>query len=105
MTLEELRKKVLYQNSIEVWIGISEEKNIDWVNTENYKNFIAFLLKNNLNMKQMSICFDESDTASYGGHSKKVFANNLAAINDVNSHCYSIKLNDNAIELIRKFNI
>ena len=103
MALEELRKKVLYQNSIEIWIGISEEKNIDWVDTENYKKFIAFLLKNNLNMKQMSICFDESDTASYGGHSKKVFANNLAAINDVNSHCYSIKLKDSAIELIRTF--
>ncbi len=105
MALEELRKKVLYQNSIEIWIGISEEKNIDWVDTKNYKKFIAFLLKNNLNMKQMSICFDESDKASYGGHSKKGFANNLAAINDVHSHCYSIKLNDSTIELIRKFNL
>ena len=57
MALDEIRKKVLYQNSIEVWIGISKEKNIDWVDTENYKKFIAFLLKNNLNMKQMSICF------------------------------------------------
>lgn len=105
MSLEELRKKVLYQNSIEVWIGISKEKNIDWVNTDNYKKFIAYLLKNNLNMKQMSICFDESDKASEGGHSKKVFANNLAAINDEYSACYSIKLNDSAIELIRKFNL
>jgi len=105
MALEELRKKVLYQNSIEIWIGVSKEKNIDWVDTENYKKFIAFLLKNNLNMKQMSICFDESDTASEGGHSKKVFANKLAAFNDENSSCYSIKLNDSAIELIRKFGL
>ena len=105
MALEELRKKVLYQNSIEIWIGISQEKNIDWVDTDNYKKFIAFLLKNELKMKQMSICFDESDTASYGGHSKKVFANKLAAINDETSFCYSIKLNDTAIELIRKFNL
>ena len=105
MSLDEIRKKVLYQNSIEVWIGISKEKNIDWVDTENYKKFIAFLLKNNLNMKQMSICFDESDKASEGGHSKKVFANKLAAINDENSSCYSIKLNDGAIELIRKLTL
>ncbi|QLH04803.1 hypothetical protein C5F49_05350 [Nitrosopumilus oxyclinae] len=105
MALEELRKKVLYQNSIEIWIGISEEKNIDWFDTDNYQKFITFLLKNNQNMKQMSICFDESDKASYGGHSKKVFANNLAAINNENSACYSIKLNDGAIELIRKFNL
>jgi hypothetical protein len=105
MALEELRKKVLYQNSIEIWIGASKEKNIDWFDTENYKKFIAFLLKNNLNMKQMSICFDESDTASEGGHSKKVFANKLAAFNDENSSCYSIKLNDGNIELIRKFDL
>ena len=105
MALEELRKKVLYQNSIEIWIGVSQEKNIDWFETENYKKFISFLLKNNLKMKQMTICFDESDTASYGGHSKKVFANKLAAINDENSLCYSIKLNDGAIELIRKFDL
>ena len=58
MALEELRKKALYQNSIEIWIGISEEKKIDWVNTDNYQKFIAFLLKNELNMKQMTICFD-----------------------------------------------
>ena len=105
MALEELRKKVLYQNSIEVWIGISKEKKINWVDTDNYQKFIAFLLKNNQKMKQMPICFDESDKASEGGHSKKVFANNLAAINNENSACYSIKLNDGAIELIRKFDL
>ena len=105
MALEELRKKVLYQNSIEIWIGASKEKNIDWFETENYKKFIAFLLKNNLNMKQMPICFDESDKASQDGHSKKVFANKLAAFNDENSSCYSIKLNDVNIELIRKFDL
>lgn len=105
MPLEELRKKVLYQNSIEVWIGASEEKNIDWFDTENYKKFISFLQKNKLNMKKIPICFDESDTASYGGHSKKVFANKLAEINDEQSACYTIKLNDATIELIRKFEL
>ena len=50
MILEELRKKALYQNSIEIWIGVSEEKKIDWVNTDNYQKFIAFLLKNELDM-------------------------------------------------------
>ena len=42
MALEELRKKVLYQNSIEIWIGVSQEKNIDWFETENYKNLLLF---------------------------------------------------------------
>jgi len=105
MTLEELRNKVLYQNSIEIWIGASKEKNIDWYDTEKYKKFIAFLRENNLNMKQMPICFDESDTAFDDGHSKKVFANKLAEFKDENSACYSIKLNDANIDLIRKFSL
>ena len=105
MSLEQLRKKVLYQNSIEIWIGASKEKNIDWYDTENYKKFIAFLRQNNLNMKQIPICFDESDIVIEDGHSKKVFANRLAEINDENSACYSIKLNDANIELIRKFQL
>ncbi len=105
MSLEQLRKKVIYQNSIEIWIGASAEKKIDWYDTENYKKFIAFLLQNNLNMKQMPICFDESDTASEGGHSKKRFANKLAEFNDENSACYSIKLTDANIEVIRKFSL
>lgn len=103
MAIEELRKKVLYQNSIEIWIGASKEKNIDWYDTANYKKFISFLRQNNLNMKKIPICFDESDSASEGGHSKKVFANKLSEINDEDSACYSIKLNDANIELIRKF--
>ena len=105
MALEELRKKVLYQNSIEIWIGVCKEKNIDWYNTDNYKKFITFLLNNNLDMKQISICFDESDREKSfdSGHSKKMFANKLAEINEKNSACYTIKLNDVNIELIRKF--
>ena len=105
MALEELRKKVLYQNSIEIWISANKEKNIDWYNTEHYKKFIAFLLTNNLNMKQIPICFDESDTAFEDSHSKRVFANKLAEFQDETSACYSIKLNDANIELIRKFNL
>ena len=47
LTLDVIRKKVLFHNSIDVWISACDENNIDWVNTENYKKFIAYLLKNN----------------------------------------------------------
>jgi len=105
MSLEDLLKKVLYNNSIEIWIKACQEKNINWYETENYKKFIAFLRKNNLNMKQRSICFDESDNISEAGGNKKRFANKLAEFKDENAACYIIKLNDHAIELIRKFSL
>lgn len=105
MSLEELRKKVIYQNSIEIWIGVCKEKNIAWHQIENYKKFISYLLKNNLKMTRISICFDESDNSFDGGKSKKGFANALAGSKDENSACYTIKLNDVNIELIRKFSL
>jgi len=105
MSLEDLLKKVLYNNSIEIWIKACQEKNIDWYETENYKKFIAFLRKNNLNMKQQSICFDESDSISEAGGNKKRFANKLAELKDENAACYTIKLNDPTMELIRKFSL
>ncbi len=105
MSLEQLRTKVIYQNSIEVWIGVSKEKNIEWYKTENYKKFIAFLLKNNLTIKKIPICFDESDNSFEGGKSKKGFANALAGLKDENSATYSIKLTDQNIESSRKFNL
>ena len=37
MTLEELRKKALYQNSMDTWIVSCEESNEDWSEAENYK--------------------------------------------------------------------
>ena len=45
MTLEDLRKKVLYQNTLDVWISICEEKKINWSEIEGYKKFIEFLQK------------------------------------------------------------
>jgi len=105
MSIEELRKKVIYQNSIEIWIGVCKEKNIVWNKTENYKKFIDYLLKSDLKMTRISICFDESDNSFEGGKSKKGFANALAGSKDENSACYTIKLNDPTIELIRKFSL
>jgi len=105
MPLEDLRKKVLYNNSIEIWIKTCEEKNIVWYETENYKKFIAFLQKNDLNMRRQSICFDESDNISEAGGNKKRFANKLAESKDETSACYIIKLNDPTIELIRNFSL
>jgi len=56
-------------------------------------------------MTRISICFDESDNSFEGGKSKKGFANALAGSKDENSACYTIKLNDPNIELIRKFSL
>ena len=57
MSLEQLRKKAIYQNTIDTWIAACEEKNIDWYETENYKKFIAFLTQKQLKNAKISIMY------------------------------------------------
>ena len=60
LALDIIRKKVFFHNSVDVWISACEEKNIDWNNTENYKKFIEYLLKNNLQLKAFNLCAHEA---------------------------------------------
>jgi hypothetical protein len=82
LALDIIRKKVLFHNSVDVWIFACEEKNIVWNNTENYKKFIEYLLKT----KFTELLAEEKNT-------------------NPNAATYTIKLNDKSIDLIRKFNL
>jgi len=89
MSLEQLRKKVIYQNTIDIWIAACEEKNIDWYETENYKKFIAFLNKNNLKMKKFPLCIKEAGSEFERGRDKTKFAETLSESEDPNG-AYSV---------------
>jgi hypothetical protein len=105
MALEELRKKAIYQNTIDTWIAACEEKNIDWYETENYKKFIAYLFKHNLNLKKFPLCVKETGGMYERGKDKTKFAEKLAESNDPNSGAYTIKLNESALDIVRKFEL
>lgn len=101
MSLDDLRQKVIFHNSVDVWIAVCAEKNKDWTDIYEYKKFISFLLENQLNMKTFGLCAHEAgdDEAE-----KTKFAESLAeSKDDPNSAIYTIKLNDSALKLIRKF--
>ena len=102
MSLNEIRKKVMFHNSIDVWIAACYEKNIDWSNTENYMKFISYLLKNNLNLKTFSLCAHEAGATE---QEKTKFADTLSESKDPNAATYTIKLNDVTLDIIRKFNL
>lgn len=102
MTLDELRKKVIYQNSLDVWIGACEEKNVDWKEAGNYKKFIEYLQQQNVNMKKFPLCVSESDNSS---PEKVNFAENLAESKDPNHDTFILKLNNSTIDVIRKFDL
>ena len=102
LSLDVIRKKVFFHNSIDVWISACEEKNIEWFDIEQYKKFISYLLKNNLHLKAFNLCAHEAGATEV---KKTKFADSLAETKDTdpNSATYTIKLNDNTIDVIRKF--
>ena len=105
MSLEQLRKKAIYQNTIDTWIAACEEKKIDWYETENYKKFITFLNKNNLKMQKFPLCIKEVGSEYERGRDKSKFAETLATSEDPNAAAYTVKLNDATMEIIRKFEL
>ena len=104
LALDVIRKKVFFHNSVNVWISACDEKNIDWNNTENYKKFISYLLKNNLQLKAFNLCAHEAGAVEV---EKTKFTELLSEEKNTNPNAatYTIKLNDKSIDLIRKFSI
>jgi len=102
LSLDVIRKKVFFHNSIDVWISVCEEKNVEWFKTEQYKKFISYLLKNNLHLKAFNLCAHEAGATE---EKKTKFADSLAETKntDPNSATYTIKLNNTTIDTIRKF--
>ena len=45
LALDNIRKNVAYQNTVDIWIAMCQEHGADWNNTETYKKFIAYLQK------------------------------------------------------------
>ncbi len=103
LALDEIRKKVIYQNTVDIWIAVCQEQGINWNDTEKYKKFIAYLLKSDLQMKKFPLCIKESGGNFERGQDKTKFGEELSESNDENSAVYTIKLDDVTIDLIRKF--
>ncbi len=94
LALDNIRKKVVYQNTVDIWIAMCQEQDTDWNSTEIYRKFIAYLLKTSLTMKKFPLCIKESGGNFERGHDKTEFGEKLSESNDENSAVYTIKLND-----------
>ena len=101
MSLDDLRKRVAFHNSVDVWIAACHEREADWTNPNDYRRFIAYLLKNNLNLKAFNLCAHEAGATD---EAKTQFAETLAQTkDDPNSLNYTIRLSNSALELIRRY--
>ena len=103
MTLEELRQKALFQNTIDTWIMACSEKNAEWFSTQDYKKFIDYLYKSGLKMQKFPLWIKESGGMYERGKDKTQFAEMLSQETDPNAAAYTLKLNDEVIRLVRQF--
>ena len=104
MTLEDLRQKVIFQNTIDVWIKLCEEKNMDWNVAEHYKQFIVYLQNKDLSMKKFPLCVSDGDSKLESTRQKVKFAEILSEENNPQSATYTVRLTDSTLEVIRNFN-
>ena len=63
LKLEELRKKLLFNTSLDVWIALCEDNSIDWFDPIAYEKFIDFLREKEIALLQVSV-MDETDRKS-----------------------------------------
>jgi hypothetical protein len=101
LSLDEMRKKVLFHNSVDIWIATCFEKSKPWTNPEDYKKFISYLLSHNLNLKAFNLCAHEAGATE---EEKTKFTDILFETkDDPNSLTYTIRLNASALEVIRHY--
>ena len=104
MTLEELRNKALFQNTIDTWIMLCEEKNTDWYSTEKYMKFVSHLFQSGLKLQKFPLCIKESGGMYQRGKDKTQFAEILSQSTDRNAAAYTLRLSDETIKILRGFN-
>ena len=104
MTLEELRQKAFFQNTIDIWIMYCAERNWDWYNVDGYMQFIRHLFSRGVKMQKFPLCIKESGGMYERGKDKAGFLDQLSKMpSDEAAAAYTLKLSSDVIIAIRSF--
>jgi hypothetical protein len=104
MSLEQLRDKAFFQNTIDVWIAYCEEKKLEWYDPEAYRRFIRHLNSKGLKMAKFPLCIKESGGMYERGKDKAVFLEQLSKLSSDDAAAYTVKLSGEVLSVIRSFN-
>ncbi len=100
MSLEELKSKALFQNTIDVWIILCKEKKMEWYDIDAYIRFVKYLKDNNVKITVFPLCVKES-TKIERGRDKSEFLDELSRVGT--SMVYSVRLDEKNLSIIRAF--
>jgi hypothetical protein len=100
-----LRSKALFQNTIDVWIMLCEEKGIEWYDVSAYRSFVRYLALKGFKMQKFPLCIKESAGVFERGRDKTKFLEELSHFSTDDAGAFTIKLTDNIISTIRTFRV
>ena len=103
MSLEELRSKAFFQNTIDVWIMCCQEKTWDWYDVEAYKRFIRYLRSKGVKMQKFPLCIKESGGMYERGRDKSKFLEELSHYSSDDTGAYTIRLSVEVLSAVRSF--
>jgi hypothetical protein len=104
MSLEQLRTKAFFQNTIDVWIMLCEEKKWDYYDVDAYRSFIRYLMDKGIKKQKFPLCIKESGGMYERGRDKTKFLEELSRIPSEDASAYTIKLSTETLSLLRSFN-
>tara|TARA_B100000949_G_C14235779_1_gene431078 strand:+ start:932 stop:1210 length:279 start_codon:yes stop_codon:yes gene_type:complete len=85
--LDELRKTLLYQNTVDIWMTLCTEKNWEWRDADNYQRFLEFIKNEGVSLAPLKV-----------KHAVMQFSGNPVS-------SYSVRLDDNTLSKIRNFEV
>ena len=103
MTLEELRQKAFFQNTVDVWIMYCAERNWDWYDVYAYRRFISHLSSHGVKMQKFPLCIKESGGMYERGKDKAQFLDQLSKVPSDDAAAYTLKLSGDVMAAIRSF--
>ncbi|HEY7110239.1 MAG TPA: hypothetical protein VH415_12490 [Nitrososphaeraceae archaeon] len=103
MTLEELRDKAFFQNTIDIWIAYCDENNLKWQDAEQYVEFIRYLKSKGLRMQKFPLCIKESGGMIERGKDKTNLLERLSHFPNDDGSAYTIKLSNDSLSIIRNY--
>jgi len=103
LTLEQLREKALFQNTIDVWIKFCEERQQEWWDISSYRAFINHLQSTGVRMQKFPLCIKESGGMYERGRDKTKFLDELSKLSSDDASAYTVKLSDSLLNAVRSF--
>jgi hypothetical protein len=96
LTLDELRKKLLYNDLLDVWLSFCDEKGLAWSDRLAFDRFLIHLQSRGVVIKELGVCVPEEGRK---GEFLKIISDGTASLKT-----RVIRLDEKAVAAIRSFN-